>query len=461
MNENDVLKIIANNKTENKNIDYKETIKWSNKEKEKSIDIIKDILAMSNTTDGGKIIIGVEDKTFDLVGMPDEDFNSFDNSIVNTLFANYADPKHYCEVFKFNDINGKKVIVINVPEYNELPIICKIGYNNNVTKKQILQEGQIYIRTDSGETRTIAVSSEVMRSFLTRAISKKSDNLLNNIKLLLTGKASETPEDISKIYRQQIKDIQSKSSFLQAFDKDVRNLKLGYWELVSYPNKFNKDRLGLNEISDIAKKSVVSKRGWSFPIIDSGLANCKKSNTLTGVEYFYSYIDGKHTDYKSAEYEYYNFEQDGLFFCKKVYNEDTERIWKNYSEKYSKVLTGSYTISDVIEVIFSVMEFFIFFKRYYEAIADDSEDIHVNLIMHDCKDRYSGIFHSHEYGRMQPTKSNLDIINIKDNFKLIDLKINTEDCALKILHKIFRLFNSEILDEAIKYHQKRFMDMNL
>src|SRR5690606_10081692 len=106
---------------------------------------------------------------------------------------NYTDPEHNCYVYKF-ELDGKKIIVIDVPEYKEIPIICKkMGHKSD--NKTILNEGQIYIRTDSGESRTASTSSEVMREFLTRAISKKSDDLLNNIKILLKGQTKEIIEE--------------------------------------------------------------------------------------------------------------------------------------------------------------------------------------------------------------------------------------------------------------------------
>lgn len=457
MNENSLREILANNKTENKNIDYKLTVKWGNKEKEN--EIIKDILSMANTQDGGRIIIGVEDKTLEITGMSDEDFNSFDNTKVNQTLKNYSDPEHNISVYKFNDFDGKKIVVINIPEYQEVPIICKKNYFNENKKQNILQEGQIYIRTESGESKTVAASSEVMREFLTRAISKKSDNLLSNIRILLKGETSKPKEDIVSLYSKEIDKTKSNSSYYQVFNKEKENL--GYWELISYPSEYKDERLSLSEISKIAENAVVSKRGVSFPYIKKYSSKLQTSNTSDGVEYLHLDKMEKFSKYSYyiIESEYYSFSQDGLFWGQKLYEEDVDIELRPYAQKYSESNSAPfYTLLHFREIIFSIMEFFLFFKRYYESFMDDSESIHIEINMHDCKNRFLTSIRTPMYG-VTPTNSNQEIISFKQNFKVLDLKTDLEGCASQAIEKIFFIFNSNIGPNAIKLHIKDFMEL--
>jgi hypothetical protein len=50
-----ILKI----KTESKNLDYKQGLNWDTCEKDAKVELAKDVLAMANTQDGGRIVLGV------------------------------------------------------------------------------------------------------------------------------------------------------------------------------------------------------------------------------------------------------------------------------------------------------------------------------------------------------------------------------------------------------------------
>ena len=54
---------------ETANIDYKEGFEWTKESRDKRFELIKDILGMANTRDGGTIILGVKDDTRELVGV--------------------------------------------------------------------------------------------------------------------------------------------------------------------------------------------------------------------------------------------------------------------------------------------------------------------------------------------------------------------------------------------------------
>ena len=87
-------------KCENKNLDYKEACSW-NSSKEVKGEIIKDILAMANTQDGGTIIFGIRDSDFKFVGLSEDDYKSFDQTKVNYFLHKYTDPKHTCYINKY------------------------------------------------------------------------------------------------------------------------------------------------------------------------------------------------------------------------------------------------------------------------------------------------------------------------------------------------------------------------
>lgn len=69
---------LINKKFETANLDYKEGFEWTKENRDKRFELIKDILAMANTRDGGTIILGVKDDTCELVGVSKEIWDSFD-----------------------------------------------------------------------------------------------------------------------------------------------------------------------------------------------------------------------------------------------------------------------------------------------------------------------------------------------------------------------------------------------
>jgi EAL domain-containing protein (putative c-di-GMP-specific phosphodiesterase class I) len=177
-------------RTETKNLDYKEKMNWLNAPKENKIGIIKDILAMANTLGGGKILFGIQDSMFEFVGISDEEFQSFDPTKINDLLHQYSDPKFSCEVYK-REIDNKKIVIIDVPEFVEIPIICRKDFHSPSTNQHVIKQGQIYIRTNKGTSESIS-SADEMRDLLERATKTKSDELILIIEGLINNRKAET-----------------------------------------------------------------------------------------------------------------------------------------------------------------------------------------------------------------------------------------------------------------------------
>jgi len=55
----ELLRRLLNRKTETRNLDYKEAFNWFSSTNDQKCEIIKEILGMLNTQDGGRIVIGV------------------------------------------------------------------------------------------------------------------------------------------------------------------------------------------------------------------------------------------------------------------------------------------------------------------------------------------------------------------------------------------------------------------
>jgi hypothetical protein len=421
------IKRLLEQKTETKNLDYKECLNWDDPSNKDKLNIVKDILAMSNTQDGGRIIIGVKDETFEFIGVSEKDFKSFNQTKINDYIHKYSDPKITCQVYK-EKIKDKCLIIINVSEFQEIPVICeKNGFTSD--NKQILKSGQIYIRTDKATTEIIS-SSENMREFLGRAIAKKGDELLNSIARLIKGKPLKTSDESKENYSQEI--IEADKFLEESIGDELQ--KGGFWEVVVYPTSYDGERFTDQlKIGQVIKEAEVDLRGWNFPHTDR--------------ENVFNFMNGRESFTMDNALEGYRAYRCGLFVWKRAFWEDTQR------HNGKSVLSFTSTI-------YAITEFFIFFKRYYENILAEDESLHIEIRLNGTKERNLvsfgvGILH----GTYVSKESS---VFIKEDIKFVDIRAFYKEIANKFVKQIFLVFNcDDIAEETINMWQKKLIERKL
>lgn len=153
--------------SEERNLEYKTSISWhDNTTKEK---VIKLAISMANIKDGGFLILGVDEiknGVFEPNGMKKEHWDSFNQDNVMEYVNEYADPYIELKVDKF-DYKSKLFIVIQIQEFEELPVVCK----KNGLK---LKRGEIYIRPRRKFESVLVPSQTEMREILEMAVDKKT-----------------------------------------------------------------------------------------------------------------------------------------------------------------------------------------------------------------------------------------------------------------------------------------------
>lgn len=421
----DIIRLI-NLKTESKNHDFKQSINWITVDKDTKLKIIKDILAMSNTQDGGKIIIGVEDDSYKLVDLSEEDFKSFDQTSVNQFLERYADPKFCVQIYKLDDIDGKRVVVIDIPEFKEMPIICaKDAHSSKDGSKKILRKGAVYIRTESAESKEID-SSEDMREFLMRVTRNRSDDLLSNTRLIISD---------SKIIYKDESGKERYNSDIETFEIFIKeNLgqeiyQYGNWEVLAYPVEYKSIRLEtFSEMQDLLKKTQVQLRGWYFPhisIYENNPGEYSKFNN--GIQYNIKY---------NEMIEGFRFYQDGLFAWNGVIVQNKDGL----TQGYDKILFHT-------PAICKITEFFIFLKRIYEELIAEGK-IYIKIQLCDCLNRklvpsVRGLY------LMGKCISEQDRVLVFENeVDIIDLRLKYKELAVNSSKKLFDLFNCENLSKV-------------
>ncbi len=140
-------------------LEFKQAMVWED-------GLVKDILAMANIEDGGRIVIGIEDGTFARQGLSDDQLNSFNGDQIKDVVGGFADPFVEFAISKTPDNDGLMFVVIVVAPFTYTPVICK----RDGGRKNELRKGEIYFRSKTRRpcSERISNSSE-MRDLLDRA----------------------------------------------------------------------------------------------------------------------------------------------------------------------------------------------------------------------------------------------------------------------------------------------------
>ncbi len=126
--------------------------------------VIRAVLGMANKPGGGVVIIGVADDgtTLNAIGLSADELSTWSYDDFASKVSTYADPNASFDLGVV-EMDGKSFVVIEVAQFDKLPILCKRTYDGK------LQNGALYVRP-LGKIETVNVPSHVeMREVLQRA----------------------------------------------------------------------------------------------------------------------------------------------------------------------------------------------------------------------------------------------------------------------------------------------------
>lgn len=134
----------------------------------------------ANSKDGGVIVIGKsegDDGTFSLDGVSDQQSASFETTKVATWVNNRFSPPIglVCHAHQFQQ---KKFVIITVDEFSDVPHLCTKNFQDpNYSKKHLLREKTIYVRTTNAESAPLGTIEE-LRSLIGLATAKRGHEML-------------------------------------------------------------------------------------------------------------------------------------------------------------------------------------------------------------------------------------------------------------------------------------------
>lgn len=157
-----------NQHSERRDCEFKSGVTWN--DGDIKYKIIKAILSLSNHRDGGFVIIGVDKQDnvngYQLSGMNENDANTYDPDIILELANSFARSHISLDIKHFNKVD-KHFIVIQVSEFEEIPIICNKDYGNIVHMGRIY--GRPYRKVESSDN----LSAEDLQEIIDLAVEKR------------------------------------------------------------------------------------------------------------------------------------------------------------------------------------------------------------------------------------------------------------------------------------------------
>lgn len=136
--------------------------------------VVRAMLAMANRRDGGMVLVGVTDdgSNLEIAGLLPDDVGTWRHDHLADTVAVYADPRVEFDTYVV-EVDNKRVVVITVEEFSDVPVICKAECQVGSPKsKVVLRNGAIYVRSNrKPESREVANFDE-MRGLLDIATEK-------------------------------------------------------------------------------------------------------------------------------------------------------------------------------------------------------------------------------------------------------------------------------------------------
>lgn len=205
--------------------------------------VAQEMVAFANSK-GGTILIGVDDKTWDVTGLTDHDIRRLTNLLVNAS-NEHIKPPLFIET-ETVIINGKKVIAVAVPEGNDKPYKDK--------------DGIIFLKNGANK-RKVTNNEEILR-------------LLSKGRHLFADELPVNQATIADINKDKFSDF-----FFREFKVEYENLGLGYEEALRAKRVLKEGKITLAGLLFFGKNPQNIKPAFCIKCV------AFYGNSLGGTEY--------------------------------------------------------------------------------------------------------------------------------------------------------------------------------
>ncbi len=168
-------------------VEFKQSADWDSLKYK----LTKTVMGMANQLDGGVIIVGASESggNWDLSGIREDHLATYNVDDIIAFINKYASPALRPDVVVIKYTNGNQFLAIQVPEFDDIPIVCQLNGPNG----QGIVEGAVYIRSHGkAETRRITSAAD-MHDLLVLAAEKRARKMLEQSQRIgmVPGSSSE------------------------------------------------------------------------------------------------------------------------------------------------------------------------------------------------------------------------------------------------------------------------------
>jgi hypothetical protein len=171
MPEADELERILRTGREGRATEFKQTLSWA--ENATRAKVVKWALGTANLADGGVLAFGLQrvdpNPLYELSGMSQADYESFNQDSVSTTVNTYATPHIDLSVIHLQ-LEDKLFVAIIVRQFLDYPVICARDFV--VDNRAVVTKGRVYCRSRRTPETTEVQSPEDMRDIIDLATSR-------------------------------------------------------------------------------------------------------------------------------------------------------------------------------------------------------------------------------------------------------------------------------------------------
>lgn len=172
--------------------------------------VVRAVLGMANRRQGGDVIIGVRDSPVEPDSLTDDQAKTWTYDDTAASVNEYARPsvnfKLEHKLFK-----GHKLVIIQVQEFAEIPILCVKDYHGDKKALPILRRGACYVRSRHKPETSEIPAEEEMRELLELAVDKGLRKFVARAQkagMSLGDSVPPTTPSDEELYRKQREDME-------------------------------------------------------------------------------------------------------------------------------------------------------------------------------------------------------------------------------------------------------------
>lgn len=406
---------------ETRNLDYKGPTPFGPGRPEKA-ELIRDIMCLSNTQNGGHLLIGVAETVtgYDPVGLNSADRATYDQ----TAIADAA--RLYCSVVpdfvvRKAEFDGRTFVLIEVSEFDTSPIVCTRDQHTSDGRTLVLRAGTVYARTTGASCEPIQ-TAEDMNGLIELATTKSATKWMGQFRDLLQGAGVAALPPGGQPSPPHPPGIDQAEAFFEE-----QQLAPPFWQVAMWPIEGGPN-LSRRQITNALAGASVLIRGWDMPHFDTaGQA---------------SFEDGiQSATHWRVHHEAFRAQRDGLFVWR-------DRMWEDLEGYEGKV--------DFISVIWSFTEFLLFASQYASRALEGQtvvlEVVAAGLHGRELVSTRPGPILSQQYTS--------ELAEFRDLRKLSAIELVTDHLSIArdMAREFFELFNWLESAGAIEHWQTRFLN---